>query len=85
MHDIPLELNLYYIQAVHVDPHVSVLYFVIHFLNLVKFVVYVEFLLLIFDNHCVDDRNLLYFDQDDFQNVRLLLDVFVHLKLKISK
>ncbi len=73
-------LNQYHVQVEHVVQHVFVLYFLIHFQDLVMFVVYVEFLLLIFDNHFVDDHILLYFDQDDFQNVEFLHDVFVHLK-----
>jgi hypothetical protein len=82
MYNILHVLNQYHVQDEHVVRHVFVLYFLIHFQDLVMHVVYVEFLQLIFDNHFVDDHILLYFDQDDFQNVEFLHDVFVHLKKK---
>jgi hypothetical protein len=53
-------LNPYLVQDEHVVPHVYVLYFSLHFPDLVKSVVSVEFLLLIFDNPIEDDRVRLF-------------------------
>lgn len=59
MYNILLVLNQYHIQDEHVDRHVFVLLFLIHFQDLVIFVVYAELLPIMFDSRFVDDHYLL--------------------------